>query len=41
MGDLLALGAKAIGGSLRLSEYSVYKHRLVNVADVGLPWIFA
>ncbi|MBP1310161.1 ABC-type Fe3+-hydroxamate transport system substrate-binding protein [Paenibacillus sp. 1182] len=37
MGDLLALGAKAIGGSLQLSEYSVYKHRLVNVADVGLP----
>ncbi len=37
MGDLLALGATAIGGSLRLSEYSVYKHRLENVTDVGLP----
>ncbi|MFK4300215.1 MULTISPECIES: ABC transporter substrate-binding protein [unclassified Paenibacillus] len=37
MGDLFALGAKAIGGSLRFSEYSVYKHRLANVADVGLP----
>lgn len=37
MGDLLALGAKAIGGSLQLSEYSVYKHRLGNVTDVGLP----
>ncbi|WP_431089975.1 ABC transporter substrate-binding protein [Paenibacillus sp. 8b26] len=37
MGDLFALGAKAIGGSLRFSEYSVYKHRLGHVADVGLP----
>ncbi|WP_244310615.1 AraC family transcriptional regulator [Paenibacillus ottowii] len=37
MGDLLALGATPIGGSLRLSEYSGYKHRLGNVTDVGLP----
>ncbi|WP_068498779.1 AraC family transcriptional regulator [Paenibacillus kribbensis] len=37
MGDLLALGAKAVGGSLRLSKYSVYKHRLGSVADIGLP----
>ncbi|MCF2717952.1 hypothetical protein [Paenibacillus sp. 203] len=35
MGDLLALGAKASGGSLRLSEYSVYKHRLVKCRRCG------